>query len=100
MPVNNFNLLKTIRPEYPKVDRRSPEKEALVKYIAEQTGDLRSLGAYRAIVDKISEQQIYVFLAIVKDADFSGKIKKSKGALFTSLAKGYAFKNNILLNFK
>jgi len=100
MPVNNFNLLKTIRPEYPKVERRSPEKESLALEIAEQTGDLRSLGAYRAAVDKIPEQQIHIFLAIVKDADLSGKIKNSKGALFTSLAKGYAFKNNILLNFK
>jgi len=36
----------------------------------------------------------------VKDAHFTGKIKKSRGAMFISLAKAYAGKNNTNLNFK
>jgi hypothetical protein len=84
-----------------KPDRyRSREKELLVKEIAEELGDDHSLGAFRVIVDKIPEQQIRILLSIIKDTYLTGKIKKSKGAMFISLAKDYAIKNNINLNFK
>jgi hypothetical protein len=87
--------------EYPGINRyRSREKELLVKEIAEELEDDHSLGAFRAIVDKISEQQIRIFLSIIKDTYLTGKIKKNKGAMFVSLAKDYAGKNNINLNFK
>ena len=87
--------------EYPKINRyRSKEKELLAKEIAEELEDNRSLGAFLTIVDKISEQQIRIFLSIVKDTYLTGKIKKNKGAMFVSLAKAYAGKNNINLNFK
>jgi hypothetical protein len=79
---------------------RSKEKELLAKEIAEELNDDHSLGAFRAIVDKISEQQIRIFLSIIKDTYLTGKIKKSRGAMFISLAKAYAGKNNINLNFK
>jgi len=79
---------------------RSREKELLVKEIAEELKDNHSLGALRTIVDKISEQQIRIFLSIIKDTHLTGKIKKNKGAMFTSLAKAYARKNSIDLNFK
>ena len=46
------------------------------------------------------EQQIRIFFSIIKDTHLTGKIKKNKGALFVSLAKAYAKKNNIELNFK
>ncbi|MBA7510852.1 hypothetical protein ES705_02841 [subsurface metagenome] len=86
--------------EYPEQRRyRSREKEQLAKEIAEELEDDRSLGAFRTIVDKISEQQIRIFLSIIKDTYLSGKIKKSRGAMFISLAKAYAGKNNINLNF-
>ncbi|MBC8389308.1 MAG: hypothetical protein H8E13_14835, partial [Actinobacteria bacterium] len=55
---------------------------------------------FRTVVDKISEQQIRIFLSIIKDTHLTGKIKKNKGAMFVSLAKAYAGKNNINLNFK
>ena len=61
--------------------------------------DDHSLGAFRAIVDKISEKQIRIFLSIIKDTYLMGRIKKNKGAMFVSLAKAYAGKNNIDLNF-
>ena len=79
---------------------RSRRKELLAKEIAEELGDNHSLGAFRIIVNKISEQQIRIFLSIVKDTYLTGKIKKNRGAMFISLAKDYAGKNNINLNFR
>ena len=87
--------------EYPRPKRyRSREKEQLAKEIAEELKDDHSLGAFRSVVDKISEQQIRIFLSIVKDTHLTGKIKKNRGAMFISLAKAYAVKNNINLNFR
>ena len=87
--------------EYPKPNRyRLREKELLAKEIAEELGDNHSLGALRTVVDKISEQQIRIFISIIKDTHLTGKIKRNKGAMFISLAKAYAGKNNINLNFK
>ena len=86
--------------EYPSIKRRSAEKEQLAKEITEELDDDHSLGAFRSIVDKISEQQIRIFFSIIKDTYLTGKIKSNKGAMFVSLAKAYAKKNNIDLNFK
>ncbi|NQT66510.1 MAG: replication initiator protein A [Actinobacteria bacterium] len=86
--------------KYPSIKRRSAEKEQLAKEIAKELDDDHSLVAFRGIVDKISEQQIRIFLSIIKDTHLTGKIKKNKGAMFVSLAKAYAGKNNINLNFK
>jgi len=80
--------------------RRSVEKEQLAEEIAEEMDDDHSLGAFRSIVDKIPEQQIRIFFSIIKDTHLTGKIKNNKGAMFISLAKAYANKNNINLNFK
>ena len=79
---------------------RSTEKEQLAKEIAEELDDEHSLGAFRTIVDRIPEQQIRIFFSIIKDTHLTGKIKKNKGAMFMSLARAYAKKNNIELNFK
>jgi len=79
---------------------RSREKEQLAKEIAEELNDNHSLGAFRTIVDKISDQRIRIFLSIVKDTYLTGKIRKNRGAMFISLAKAYAIKNNINLNFR
>ena len=76
------------------------ENELLAKEIAEELEDGHSLRAFRAVVDKISEQQIRIFLSIIKDTHLTRKIKNNKGAMFISLAKEYAKKNNIDLNFK
>ena len=80
--------------------KRSAEKELLAKEIAEEMGDGHSLGAFRTIVDKIPQQQIRIFFSIIKDTHLTGRIKNNKGAMFISLAKAYAKKNNINLNFK
>jgi len=79
---------------------RSREKDLLAKEIAEELEDDHSLGAFRTTVDKISEQQIRIFLSIIKDKYLTGKIIKSRGAMFISLAKAYAVKNGINLNFR
>ena len=87
--------------EYPGPKRYRPrEKELLAKEIAEELEDDYSLGAFRTVVDRISEQQIRIFLSIIKDTHLTGKIKKNRGAMFISLAKAYAVKNNINLNFR
>ena len=87
--------------KYPGPKRyRSREKVSLAKEIAEELKDDHSLRAFRTVVDKISEQRIRIFLSIIKDTYLTGKIKKSKGAMFISLAKAYAIKNNINLNFR
>jgi hypothetical protein len=76
------------------------ENELLTKEIAEVLEDDHSLGAFRSVVDKIPEQRIRIFLSIIKDTYLTGRIKKSRGAMFITLAKDYARKNNINLNFK
>ena len=87
--------------EYPKLKRSSSEEsKILAEEIAEDLGDSHSLGAFRRVVDKIPEQRIRIFLSIIKDTFLSGKIKKNRGAMFISLAKVYASKNNINLNFR
>jgi len=78
---------------------RFREKEQLAKEIAEELNDNHSLGAFRTIVNKISEQRIRIFLSIIKDTYLTGKIKKNRSAMFISLAKAYAVKNSINLNF-
>jgi len=79
---------------------RSREKEELAREIAEDLNDSHSLGAFRTIAYKIPEQKIRIFLSIIKDTYLTGKIRNSKGAMFISLAKNYATKNNINLNFR
>jgi hypothetical protein len=79
---------------------RQSENESFVQEIAEVLGDDHSLGAFRVIVDKIPKHQIRIFLSIIKDTYLTGRIKKSRGAMFISLAKDYARENNINLNFK
>jgi hypothetical protein len=87
--------------DYPMLGKyRSREKELLAREIAEEVNDNHSLGAFRAVANKIPEQKIRIFLSIIKDAHLTGKIKKSRGAMFISLAKAYAGKNNINLNFR
>ena len=76
------------------------ENDLIAKEVAEVLEDSHSLGAFRAVADKIPEQQIRIFLSIAKDTYLTGRIKKNRGAMFVSLAKDYAGKNNINLNFK
>ncbi len=79
---------------------RLAEDESLAKEISEVLEDDHSLGAFRVIVDKIPKQRIRILLSIIKDTYLTGRIKKSRGAMFISLTRDYAKENNIDLNFK
>ena len=102
---NNYQKDSNLKANNPEKNTESTryrriENESFIKEIAEVLGDDHSLGAFRVIVDKIPKQQIRVFLSIIKDTFLTGKIKKSRGAMFISLAKDYARENDINLNFK
>jgi hypothetical protein len=97
----NVENSRGVEKKYPIIKGyRSREKEQLAKEIAEELDDNHSLGAFRTIVDKISEQKIRIFLSVIKDTYLTGKIKKNGGAMFISLAKAYAVKNGVNLNFR
>jgi hypothetical protein len=102
---NNYQKdwnLKDNKPEKNTESKRHrlAEDESLAKEISEVLDDDHSLGAFRVIVDKIPKQRIRIFLSIIKDTYLTGRIRKSRGAMFISLAKDYARENNINLNFK
>lgn len=69
--------------------------EALVEDILEVTKDKRSKGFYKKVVRKCPDAMIYRALSEVKDTDRMGKIKKSKGAYFTSLIQKYSEEQGI-----
>ena len=93
--------IKSVVNKYPESKRyKFKENELLAKEIAEFLEDDYSLGAFRTVAEKIPEQRIRIFLSIIKDTYLTGRIKKSRGAMFISLAKDYARKNDINLNFK
>ncbi len=79
---------------------RSEEKECFAQDIAERLEDDHSLGFFRKVVDLMSENLIYQALSEVKDTYLTGKIKKSKAALFTSVIKSKALEHNINLGIK
>jgi len=83
-----------------KKKKRSPEREAFAKELAEQLKDDHSLGFYRIIVDKMSDNLIFQTLSEVKDKYLTNKIKKSKAALFNSIIQAKAKENSIDLNLK
>ncbi len=95
------NLNDSIKNEYLTINKSiSMGKEELAREIAEELNDSNSLRAFRMVAYKIPEQRIRIFLSIIKDTYLTGKIKNSRGAMFISLAKAYAGKNGINLNFR
>ena len=68
--------------------------------MAEKLEDDHSLGFYRKIADLVPENLIYQALSEVKDAFLTGRVKKSKAALFTSVIKSKALEHNINLDTK
>jgi len=94
----NLNNVKENAVSNKNKNKRAPEKEYLAKEIAEQLGDDHSLGFFRKVVDLVPENLIFQALSEVKDTHLTGKIKKSKAALFTSVIKSKALEHNINLN--
>ena len=104
LTLNNKNQLNNVKKNAvfnnDKKKKRSPEKESLASYIAEQLEDDHSLGFYRKVVDNVSENLIYQALSEVKDTFLTGKIKKSKAALFNTVIQTKAKEHNINLGIK
>ncbi len=96
----NLNNVKENAVLNKKKKKRTPKKEYLAKEIAEQLGDDHSLGFFRKVVDLMPENLIWQALSEVKDTHLTGKIKKSKAALFTSVIKSKALEHNINLGIK
>ena len=93
--VKNDAIFKTNKKE-----RRSPEKEYLAVEMADQLNDDHSLGFYRKIADMVPDNLIFQALSEVKDAFLTGRVKKSKAALFTTVIQGKAQEYNINLDIK
>jgi len=91
---NTVNVTKT---EFKSDEDEEFRTEALVEDILEVTNDKRSKGFYRKVVRKCPDAMIYRALSEVKDTDRMGKIKKSKGAYFTSLIQKYAEEQGITI---
>ena len=83
-----------------KKEKRSPEKEYLAEEMADQLNDDHSLGFYRKIADMVPESLIFQALSEVKDAFLTGRVKKSKAALFTTVIQVKAQEYNINLDIK
>lgn len=80
--------------------KRSDEQEYLAQDLAERLDDDRSLGFYRRIVELLPKHVIYQTLSEVKDAYLTGRVKRSKGALFNSIIQAKAEEFGIELNLK
>ena len=83
-----------------KKEKRSEQKEYLAQEMAEKLEDDHSLGFYRKVADLIPESLIFQALSEVKDAYLTGRVKKSKAALFTSVIKSKALEHNINFDIK
>ena len=59
--------------------------------------DKQSINFYKKVARLMPEQTIYRVLGEVKETRDLGEVKKSKGALFTSLIKKYALEQGIKL---
>jgi hypothetical protein len=81
-----------------KKEKRSEEKEYLAQEMAEKLEDDHSLGFYRKIADLVPKNLIFQALSEIKDAFLTGRVKKSKAALFNSVIQNKAAEHNINLN--
>ncbi len=97
--VNNTNRINNVNINVISNNKkkRTPEKEAFAKDIAERLEDDHSLGFYRKVVDLVPENLIWQALSEVKDAFLTGRVKKSRAALFNTIIQSKAKENN--LNF-
>jgi len=98
--VNETNLKNNVNRNaiFKNKKKRTPEKEFFAKDIARQLDDDHSLGFYRKVVDIMPEHLIFQALSEVKDAFLSGRVRKSKAALFNSVIQSKAQEHNISFN--
>ena len=102
--VNKTNRLNNVKSNAifnnNKKEKRSPEKEYLAQEMADRLEDDHSLGFYRKVADMVPESLIFQALSEVKDASLTGRVKKSKAALFTNIIQAKAKEHNINLDIK
>jgi predicted DNA-binding protein YlxM (UPF0122 family) len=100
--VNKTEIMNNVNSNaiFNKKKKRTPEMESFAQEIAERLEDDHSLGFYRKVVDIMPETLIWQALSEVKDAHLTGRVKKSKAALFTSVIKSKALEHNINFNTK
>lgn len=94
-PDTNHLYFKKFGVSPPEKDKK--EIDILVEDILTVCMDKKSKGFYKIIAEKVPEQTIYRALSEVKEVHNTGEIKKSKGALFTSLIKKYSQEQGIEL---
>ena len=75
------------------------QRDYVAQEIAEKLDDIKSLGCYRKIAERIPQEVVFEVLAGVKDVARSGKIRQSRGALFVEIIKKYAAGRGIELGF-
>jgi hypothetical protein len=97
--VNKTDIINNVKSNaiFNKKEKRSPEKEYLAQEMADQLDDDHSLGFYRKVADLIPKNLIFQALSEVKDAFLTGRVKKSKAALFTTIIQAKAMEHNITL---
>jgi len=83
-----------------KLDPREAELKGLIEEMVEVLGDERSRPFYAKVARLCPSSVIYRFLSEVKDEWLQGKVKKSKGALFTDKIKRYCQERGIDLGLK
>jgi len=76
------------------------EIKALVEDILQVTGDEQSRGFYTKVAMLCPDDLIYRCLSEVKDEWLQGRVKKSKGALFTDKIKRYCQERGIDLKLR
>lgn len=75
------------------------KRDYIAQEVAKKLNDEKSLGCYRVIAEKVPEQVVFEILASVKDTYHSGKVKRSRGALFVDIIKRYSNQHGINLGF-
>ncbi len=106
--VKNINFLdKGLVIIFSKVKKRAENKqtsfedifyqEELAQELVEKLMDKKSLAFYKKIASKVPEDIIYRCLSLTKEIEETGRIKKTKGAIFTNLLKKECMKLKIEL---
>jgi hypothetical protein len=101
----NHNKLNQILNNVNNADKKIPlkeneEQEYLAQELAERLDDDSSLGFYRRVVGLVPKHVVFQALSEVKDAYLTGRVRKSKGALFNSVIQSKAKECGIDLNLK
>jgi DNA-binding MarR family transcriptional regulator len=97
------DILKTYQLPPPKrvtQSERRLKRDSVAQQLAQDLNDTKSLGCYRVIAGKIPQHVVFQVLSSVKDVAASGKIHKSRGALFVEIIKRYAGEHRIDLGFQ